>query len=49
MVRITVQGMQEAKACAEIKKQLMADGYTTPLIADIHFAPKVAMVGLCTL
>lgn len=44
MVRITVQGMMEAKACAEIKKRLVADGYTTPLIADIHFAPKVAMM-----
>jgi 4-hydroxy-3-methylbut-2-en-1-yl diphosphate synthase IspG/GcpE len=43
MVRITVQGMVEAKACAEIKRRLMADGYTTPLIADIHFAPKVAL------
>ena len=48
MVRITVQGMMEAKACAEIKKRLVADGYTTPLIADIHFAPKVAkMVAEC--
>lgn len=44
MVRITVQGMQEAKACAEIKKKLVEDGYNTPLIADIHFAPKVAMM-----
>jgi (E)-4-hydroxy-3-methylbut-2-enyl-diphosphate synthase len=44
MVRITVQGMQEAKACVEIKKTLMAKGYTTPLIADIHFAPKVALL-----
>ena len=44
MVRITVQGMQEAKACAEIKKRLVEDGYDTPLIADIHFAPKVAMM-----
>jgi (E)-4-hydroxy-3-methylbut-2-enyl-diphosphate synthase len=43
MVRITVQGMQEAKACVEIKKTLLERGYTTPLIADIHFAPKVAM------
>ena len=35
--------MQEAKACVEIKKTLLEKGYTTPLIADIHFAPKVAM------
>ena len=44
IVRITVQGMQEAKACVEIKKELLAKGYTTPLVADIHFAPKVAML-----
>ena len=44
MVRITVQGMQEAKACKEIKETLVARGYDTPLIADIHFAPKVAMM-----
>ena len=44
MVRITVQGMQEAKACKAIKETLLARGYTTPLIADIHFAPKVAMM-----
>ena len=43
MVRITVQGMQEAKACQEIKNKLLQSGYTTPIIADIHFAPKVAM------
>ena len=40
MVRITVQGMQEAKACKEIKRILVEKGYNTPLIADIHFAPK---------
>ena len=44
IVRITVQGMQEAKACVQIKKQLLERGYTTPLVADIHFAPKVAML-----
>lgn len=44
IVRITVQGMQEAKACGEIKAALLARGYTTPLVADIHFAPKVALL-----
>lgn len=39
-----MQGMQEAKACVEIKKELLRRGYTTPLVADIHFAPKVAML-----
>lgn len=43
VVRITVQGMREAKACEGIKKRLLEDGYTTPLVADIHFTPKVAL------
>jgi len=43
IVRITVQGMREAKACEFIKKRLLEDGYKTPLVADIHFTPKVAL------
>ena len=43
IVRITVQGMKEAEACMEIKNKLVADGYDIPLVADIHFAPKVAL------
>lgn len=38
-----MQGMSEAKACAEIKNKLVQKGYNTPLVADIHFAPKVAL------
>jgi len=44
IVRVTVQGMREAKACEHIKKRLLEDGYTTPIVADIHFTPKVALV-----
>jgi len=44
IVRITVQGMREAKATKFIKERLLEDGYTTPIVADIHFTPKVAMV-----
>ena len=44
MVRITVQGMQEAKACKEIKETLVARGSTRRSSRDIHFAPKVAMM-----
>mmetsp|Transcript_2611 Transcript_2611/g.7430 ORF Transcript_2611/g.7430 Transcript_2611/m.7430 type:complete len:777 (-) Transcript_2611:139-2469(-) len=44
IVRITVQGMREAKACEFIKKRLLEDGYTTPIVADIHFTPKVALL-----
>mmetsp|Transcript_39010 Transcript_39010/g.65558 ORF Transcript_39010/g.65558 Transcript_39010/m.65558 type:complete len:741 (-) Transcript_39010:78-2300(-) len=43
LVRITVQGMMEANACHEIREQLFKDRYDTPLVADMHFAPKVAV------
>lgn len=44
IVRLTVQGMMEARACAEIKNTLLQKGYETPLVADIHFSPKVALL-----
>jgi len=43
LVRLTVQGQREANACLKIKEGLLAKGYDTPLVADIHFAPKIAM------
>jgi (E)-4-hydroxy-3-methylbut-2-enyl-diphosphate synthase len=43
IVRVTVQGMREAKACEFIRKRLDEDGYSTPIVADIHFTPKVAL------
>lgn len=43
IVRVTVQGMKQAKACEHIKRRLLEDGYTTPIVADIHFTPKVAL------
>ena len=43
IVRVTVQGIKEAKACELIKNQLLQKGYTTPLVADIHFYPKAAL------
>ncbi|MDR0294719.1 MAG: (E)-4-hydroxy-3-methylbut-2-enyl-diphosphate synthase [Prevotellaceae bacterium] len=42
-VRLTTQGLREVEALAQIKQQLRAAGYTTPLIADVHFTPKVAL------
>jgi len=42
-VRLTTQGLREVEALAQIKQQLRADGYTIPLIADVHFMPKVAL------
>ena len=44
MVRITVQGKKEAEACMAIREQLFKDRYDTPLVADIHFQPAVAMM-----
>lgn len=43
IVRVTVQGMQEAEACEKIKNRLVAQGCTLPLVADIHFFPPAAM------
>ncbi len=43
IVRVTVQGMREAEACEGIKEILSRDGYTTPMVADIHFYPPAAM------
>ncbi|MES2285735.1 MAG: (E)-4-hydroxy-3-methylbut-2-enyl-diphosphate synthase [Bacteroidota bacterium] len=41
-VRITAPSIKEAKNLENIKKELRARGYTTPLIADIHFTPNAA-------
>ncbi|BBN11194.1 (E)-4-hydroxy-3-methylbut-2-enyl-diphosphate synthase [Marchantia polymorpha subsp. ruderalis] len=43
IVRITVQGRKEADACYEIKNTLVKKGYNIPLVADIHFAPAIAL------
>jgi (E)-4-hydroxy-3-methylbut-2-enyl-diphosphate synthase len=43
-VRITAPSIKEAQNLAEIKKQLRARGFTTPLVADIHFTPNAAEV-----
>jgi (E)-4-hydroxy-3-methylbut-2-enyl-diphosphate synthase len=41
-VRITAPSMNEAKNLENIKKELKVRGYTTPIIADIHFTPNAA-------
>eukprot|EP00210_Caulerpa_lentillifera_P008348 g7962.t1 len=43
LVRLTVQGLKEAESCFKIREQLFKDRYDVPLVADIHFSPKVAM------
>ncbi len=42
MVRITVPSMKEVESLRQIKEQLRSEGIDTPLIADVHFNPKVA-------
>ncbi len=43
-VRITTQNIKEAENLIKIKEKLHALGYDTPLIADIHFNPRVAHI-----
>ena len=43
-VRLTTQGTREAENLRNIKDELTRLGYTTPLVADIHFNPNVADV-----
>lgn len=44
LVRITAPSKKEAENLANIKKILNNRGYTTPLVADIHFTPNAAEI-----
>lgn len=44
IARVTVQGMKEAEACEKIKNILVQQGYSIPIVADIHFFPPAAML-----
>jgi len=44
MVRITAPSKKEAENLLAIKKELRKRGYTTPLVADIHFTPNAAEI-----
>ena len=37
LVRVTTQGMREARSAAEIRKGLRERGCSVPLTADVHF------------
>jgi len=43
-VRIATTNIAEAENLKNIKKALINKGYQTPLIADVHFNPKVALI-----
>ena len=44
LVRITAPSINEANNLLNIKNELRKQGYTTPLVADIHFTPNAAEV-----
>lgn len=44
LVRITAPSKKEAEHLAVIKNELRKQGYTTPLVADIHFTPNAAEI-----
>jgi (E)-4-hydroxy-3-methylbut-2-enyl-diphosphate synthase len=44
LVRFTTQGIREAENMKNISAQLKADGYDTPLVADVHFTAHTADV-----
>lgn len=47
-VRLTAQGVREAENIGVIRQRLHDDGYTKPLVADIHFNPKAAFAAAVT-
>ncbi len=44
LVRITAPSKKEAENLQNIKDELRRRGYTTPLVADIHFTPNAAEI-----
>lgn len=44
LVRLTTQGVREAENLKNINAGLRSDGFSTPLVADVHFNPRVADV-----
>ena len=44
LVRFTTQGIREAENMRHISDRLKADGYMTPLVADVHFTAHTADV-----
>ena len=44
IVRLTAQGRKEGENLENIVSRLRADGYSTAVVADIHFVPEVASI-----
>jgi len=47
LVRLTTQGRREAENLKNISSKLREEGYTAPLVADVHFNANVADVAAC--
>lgn len=43
LVRLTTQGRREVESLGKIRKELRGRGLNTPLVADIHFRPALAL------
>ncbi len=43
LVRLTTQGKREVKSLAAIRNRLQDKGFKTPVVADIHFKPDLAL------
>lgn len=48
IVRITTQGVREAKALGQVRRLLEQQGRHIPLVADVHFNPQAAMTAAVT-
>lgn len=44
IVRLTAQGRREGENLENVVRQLRADGFSTAIVADIHFVPEVAAI-----
>ena len=43
IVRVTVPSKRDANALSEIRRRMAAENVHVPLVADIHFTPKLAL------
>lgn len=43
LVRVTVKNMKDVSFFRSIRQELMKDRYRIPLVADVHFNPRVAL------
>lgn len=44
IVRLTAQGRKEGENLENIMREVRSDGYSTAIVADIHFVPEVASI-----